>query len=234
MSLKGSLKQPLYVILIGLVLTVIVAVESLYPIPWSPYFLIYAALAIAIPLYTKSYKFGSFSDNFRGHKLKIFIVVLVVGIILTIGLDTLTNTILTNAGLADNPYYSLPAALVALAESAGIKFGITTTTAMLIYAFYIIIWAPIGEELFYRGYVYGELKEKYGLLGATLISTFFFGIRHATHMLFLPTYPLIAGLYWAFSAFVFGLVMVYAYEKTESLYVPMIVHLIVNLIQAFM
>ena len=234
MSFRKTLKQPSYVILIGLILTIVVAIESLYVVPWSPYFLIYALLAIMIPIYTKSYKFGNFRECFHGTKMKIFVITLVTGLIIAVGLDVATNEFLASVRLINNPYYSLPAALQNLAEIAGIKFGITTTDAILIYALYIIFWAPIGEELFYRGYMYGELKGRYGKIYAALISTFFFGVRHSTHMLFLPTYPLVAGLYWASSAFIFGLIMVYAYDKTDSLYIPMIAHFLINLIQMFM
>jgi len=102
---------------------------------------------------------------------------------------------------------------------------------MLIYAMYVLIWAPIGEELFYRGYVYGELREKYGFAISTLISSFFFGIRHSTHfLLLLPSFPTVSATYWTVSTFFFDIIMVYAYEKSDSLYTPMLIHFLVNVI----
>lgn len=225
-----KLKDPNMAILVTIVLTVIVAIESLYFVPWAPYFLIYSALAIIIPLYTKSYKFGRITEIFKDEKLKFFIVALIAAFAYSLIMDNLYALILESSGLKNNPYFDLNAALVELATAAGLKFGISTFDAILIYAIYVIIWAPIGEELLYRGYLYGEMKKKYGILVSTIVSTFFFGIRHTVHFLMLPNFPLVSALYWALHAFIFGLIMVYAYEKTDTLYAPMIIHFLANLL----
>ena len=212
----------------GIVLTVIVLLESMFA-PWAPYFLIYAILAIVFPLFLKTYNFGEFKNIFSKHRNEILIF-LGIGFVLDFGLSFTYDTIIASFGLTGNPYYDFNAALVLLADTAAVKFGISSMTAMLIYALYIVFWAPIGEELFYRGYMYGELKEKIGFSNALLVSTFFFGIRHATHFFFLSPTPIIPGLWWSTHAFLYGLVMVYAYEKTESLYVPMLIHFATNFV----
>ncbi|MGQ4833883.1 MAG: CPBP family intramembrane glutamic endopeptidase [Candidatus Asgardarchaeia archaeon] len=221
-------------IIIATILTILVAIESLYFVPWAPYFLIYAILATVIPIIVKTYKLGSIKDIFKGSKLTIFIVALVVAILYVFAIDYIYFGSLSIAGLYNNPYYNLNLALEELANVAGQKFGISSEDAMLIYGLYVLIWAPIGEELFYRGYLYQLTKEKYGFLAGMLISSFFFGIRHFTHLLFLlPELYLVSAIYWAIHAFFFGFIMVYAYEKTESLYPPMIIHFIVNLASVF-
>jgi len=212
----------------GILLTIIILLESIFA-PWAPYFLIYAVLAIVLPLLFKTYRFGDFKDIFSKHRNEI-LMLLGIGFVLDFGLSLTYDAIIASLGLTGNPYYDFNAALVLLADTAAIKFGISSMTAMLIYASYIVFWAPIGEELFYRGYMYGELKEKIGFSKAILVSTFFFGIRHATHFFFLSPVPIIPGLWWSTHAFLYGLVMAYAYEKTESLYVPMLIHFATNFV----
>jgi membrane protease YdiL (CAAX protease family) len=75
------------------------------------------------------------------------------------------------------------------------------------------------------------LRSRWGFPASALVSAAFFGIRHATHFIFLyPHLPWIAAASWAASAFVFGLIMSWLYEKTRSLYPPMLVHAVINLI----
>jgi len=233
MNTKPMLIQPRVIILMVALLTIIVAIESLYLIPWAPYFLIYAFLAIFIPLYTKSYKFGSIKLLAKKRVLMFFIIFLVLTIVILNAMDYVYLLILSQLDLVSNSMYNLNLALEDLASLAAKKFGITVNAAILIYAIYVLIWAPIGEELLYRGYMYGHLREKYGVITANLISSFFFGIRHATHFLFLlPNYPYVAAMYWVIHAFIFGVLIAYAYEKSETLYVPMIIHFIFNIVSA--
>jgi len=122
-------------------------------------------------------------------------------------------------------------ALNYLAVKASQKFNISIDVIMLIYGLFVIIWAPIGEELFYRGYIYGDLREKYSFWFSTIISTVFFSIRHMTHFLFLlPLYPTFAASFWAIHTFIFEMFMCYIYEKTENLYSVMITHFLYNLL----
>ncbi len=231
MNDKSTLIRPSVVVLVVVLLTILVAVESLYPIPWAPYFIIYAFLAIFIPLYTKSYKFGSVRLLAEKNVLKVFIIFLILTIVILNAMEYMYLFILSQLDLASNSMYNLNLALDDLALLAAKKFGISVDVAILIYAIYVLIWAPIGEELLYRGYMYSRLREKYGVITANLVSSFFFGIRHATHFLFLlPNYPLVAAMYWVIHAFVFGVLIAYAYEKSETLYVPMIIHFLFNIV----
>ncbi|RLI31632.1 hypothetical protein DRO48_00115 [Candidatus Bathyarchaeota archaeon] len=229
---KNTLLSGGGVIAIGVLLTLIVLLESLPSCPWSPYFLVYAFFAIAIPLWLRACKFGRLSEVLRRH-WKVFLVVLVVSFVYDVGADLLYGWLISSMGLAGNPQYDFGAALEALAAGAAVKFGISKGMAMLIYALYILIWAPIGEELFYRGYMYGVLQDRYGVYASAIISTVFFSIRHFTHFFFLtPNVPVIPGLWWALSVFPFGLLMVYAYRKTDSLHIPIIIHFLTNIVDA--
>jgi len=227
--MKKFLLNSTGIIITSILLTIIVFIESLRFIPWAPYFIIYALLAITIPLYLKTYQLQSFRETISKHS-KTIIIILIIAIIYELAMDLIHSTFLTIYNAKGNPYYDFNAALNLLAQKAGEKFNITTNTAIAIYGIYIIIWAPIGEELFYRGYIYGELRKKYGETASLLISSFFFGIRHFTHFFFLTPTPIIPAIWWTIHAFFYGFIMVYSYKKTNSLYTPMLIHLITNLV----
>lgn len=229
-SIKEFLKTPLGVVLVASVLTLLVAVESLYFILWSPFFIIYAALGITIPLFLGAHQFGSIKEVFRT-KWKPILVLGIAIIVLDLILDAMYSLTLTALGVSTLPYYSLLAATLELATSAATKFGTSIIVIMVIYYIFVIGWAPIGEELLYRGYIFGELRKK-SLPLALIGSSIFFGIRHATHFLFLlPSYPLVAAAYWAVSTFVVGLLFAYYYEKVQSLYPLIIIHFLGNVIE---
>jgi membrane protease YdiL (CAAX protease family) len=219
------------VILVAAILTLLVLAESILP-PWAPYFIFYAILAILIPWILKTYRFGSFGAVLKTH-WKLILGVFAVAFILDEGVFTwLYEHALVGLGLGGNPFYSLSAALTALADKAALKFGITPDAALMLYAAFIVLWAPIGEELFYRGYLQGVLRRFQSFRVSALVSAGFFGIRHATHLFFLwPHVPVVAAVSWVVGAFIFGLLMSYLYEKTRSLYPLILVHAGVNLLE---
>lgn len=219
------------VVIIGTALTLIVLAESILT-PWAPYFIVYAILAIFIPLALKTYQFGPFWAVLRAH-WKLTLGIFVIAFIWDQGIATwLYERLLAGLGLGGNPFYSLNAAVEVQAQAAALKFGMTRDAALMLYAAFIVLWAPIGEELFYRGYMQGVLRRSRSFKASALISGVFFGIRHATHLFFLwPNVPLVAAGSWVVSAFVFGLLMSYLYEKTQSLYPPMLVHAAVNVLE---
>ncbi len=218
-------------IIVAAAITLIVLAESYFP-PWAPYFIVYAVLAILIPLFMGAYAFESFGEVIRKH-WKLILGVFVLAVIVDQGVaGWLYQRILGAFGVGGDPFYSLDAALQKLADGAAIKFGISPDTALGLYALFILLWAPIGEELFYRGYLQGALRSAWGFRASALVSAAFFGIRHATHFFFLyPDVPWVAAASWVASAFVFGLFMSYLYEKTRSLYPLILVHAGVNLIE---
>lgn len=79
----------------------------------------------------------------------------------------------------------------------------------------VIIIGPIAEEVFYRGYVYPNLRNKIGILWAVLLSSACFVILHQ------------AWDDWM-SIFMFGILLCYVYEKSGSLIAPIIGHIAKN------
>lgn len=74
---------------------------------------------------------------------------------------------------------------------------------------------PFMEEIFFRGFVYGALKNKIGMFGGILISALFFAYVHANLASFMPILSL-------------GIMLAYIYEKTGSLVSAITVHVIHN------
>ena len=88
-------------------------------------------------------------------------------------------------------------------DTQGIGFILTLIAAAVI--------APIAEEIFFRGFVYGGLRGRIGTLGAMLVSTLFFTALHFTLDQFIPIFAL-------------GLLLAWLYERTGSLYPGMLLH----------
>jgi len=76
---------------------------------------------------------------------------------------------------------------------------------------------PIGEEIYFRGVVYGGLRHRYGKGWALAGSTLFFGVVHQQVIHFLPIAML-------------GLVFALLYERTQSLIPPITVHAVNNMV----
>ncbi|MGC8669251.1 MAG: CPBP family intramembrane glutamic endopeptidase [Chthonomonadales bacterium] len=73
------------------------------------------------------------------------------------------------------------------------------------------VLAPIGEEMFFRGFLYNSSKRRFGVTWGTLISAAAFGVAHAGPV----AMPVI---------FLMGVVLAVAYERTRSLWFTGIMH----------
>ena len=82
-----------------------------------------------------------------------------------------------------------------------------------------VIFGPIFEEILYRGLMYNKLKEISNAFIAILISSILFALLH------IPGY----GFNIKIFCFVLdGILLTYCYEKTDNIYVPILVHSINN------
>jgi uncharacterized protein len=103
------------------------------------------------------------------------------------------------------------------------SFGTAAMSAILIvfYEFTIVAW---HEELSFRGYIFQNLVEGMGLIGAIMVSSLVFALAHV----FNPGASIL-------SSFLIGLItllLIYAYLKTGQLWLPMGLHLGWNFFQA--
>jgi len=79
------------------------------------------------------------------------------------------------------------------------------------------IAAPVVEELVFRGLIYTRLKQGMPLVAAAVFSAVWFGVMHG--------HPL-----WIAYAAVLGLIMVWIFERTKSLFASMLFHFGYNLV----
>lgn len=83
--------------------------------------------------------------------------------------------------------------------------------------FVIVVFAPIFEEIFFRGVIFGYLKKNYNIVLAIILQALVFGILHGN---------IVQGIY----AFILGVILALIYYYTNSLYSSIVFHLIFNLL----
>ncbi len=95
--------------------------------------------------------------------------------------------------------------------------GIVPAAAVIIS---LVIVAPVGEEFFYRGFLYAALRNRLAIAWATLIAGGAFGLMHFV----LGGDPLLEVPVLA----TLGCIQCLLYEKTRSLYPTIAMHAVVN------
>jgi membrane protease YdiL (CAAX protease family)/uncharacterized RDD family membrane protein YckC len=103
-------------------------------------------------------------------------------------------------------------------EDIARELGLDASVVAAIFSVLLIaIVAPFAEELFFRGLLYGGLRVRMAALPAALISGAVFGGLHAT-----------TGVTTVPPLVFFGVALALLYEKTGSLWPPIILHLVNN------
>lgn len=75
--------------------------------------------------------------------------------------------------------------------------------------------SPLLEEFFFRGVLYGRLKELFSTFGALVLSAFLFGLYHGN---------MSQGIY----GFFMGLVLCLAMERCQTVKAPIVIHIAAN------
>ncbi|NMB10902.1 MAG: CPBP family intramembrane metalloprotease [Firmicutes bacterium] len=83
----------------------------------------------------------------------------------------------------------------------------------------VVFIAPIAEETFFRGYAYSVFHQRWGSVGALLLSSLLFAVVHMYVIHFLPV-------------FLLGLLLGLAYEWRKTLVTPIVAHGVMNLLVA--
>lgn len=91
----------------------------------------------------------------------------------------------------------------------------------------VVIFAPIFEELVFRGGIFRVLRSKGGFWVAALISSFMFGFMHVLNALLLGE---LTDLIYLFLYGGLGIVLAWAYEHNKSIYACIILHMFYNFI----
>lgn len=121
-------------------------------------------------------------------------------------------------GLSFNILTSLVLALVpqeaieSYSESSSLIF--TGSTASVVIA--TVIMAPVVEEIVFRGLIYTRLKKGMPDIVAVILSSAMFGLAHGQWL-------------WMLYTAVFGMVLVWVFERTKSLFASMLLHFGYNL-----
>lgn len=91
-----------------------------------------------------------------------------------------------------------------------------TKSEIIVYVVVLTIFAPIWEELVFRGMFFMKLSQRFSILSSAVISAFIFTLGH----------PLTVGsVIYIFGG---GICLAYTYKKTNNLLVPWGIHLLNN------
>lgn len=77
------------------------------------------------------------------------------------------------------------------------------------------VFAPVVEEIFFRGFLFQGFRQRYGWIAAILLSSGIFAAAHLDPVSFIPT-------------FVLGAVLAYVYHRSNSVFPGIILHFLVN------
>lgn len=77
------------------------------------------------------------------------------------------------------------------------------------------VFAPLVEEIFFRGFLFQGFRQKYGWIGAMLLSSAIFAAAHLELVALIPT-------------FILGCLLAYMYHRSNSVWPGIILHCLVN------
>jgi uncharacterized protein len=77
------------------------------------------------------------------------------------------------------------------------------------------VFAPLVEEIFFRGFLFQGFRAKYGWVSAMLMSSGIFAVAHLDPVSLIPT-------------FILGNVLAYLYHRSNSMWPGVILHVLVN------
>ncbi len=221
------------VFVVSLAFMVIAGVESSV-VPWAPFYVVYAALATWFPIRFKSYFFGPI----KAVPWWWWVICPVIAIVMQAISSLLVNAVYARIVVAmggverlDDPLIGIPAMFDAMFGVAAERLGMAKSTVATMYYAFIVAWAGAGEELFFRGYVQGTLRKRHSARYAIGVATLLFAVRHYMQMLLLlPKYPVFAASAWVLMAIPLGILLGVFYERTRSLWIPVAIHYLFNII----
>jgi membrane protease YdiL (CAAX protease family) len=84
--------------------------------------------------------------------------------------------------------------------------------------FFLVAFQPIGEEIFFRGFLFEKIEGYGGEIVAIFITAFLFGIAHMSYG---KIYPVLMPI-------LIGIVLGFVVAKTKNLYSSIIAHIVFN------
>jgi len=229
-----GLRTPAAAMVIAFLFTAVALLENTL-LPWAPYYFAYAWLSTVLPMGVGGFTFGDFRSIRRSTWIGIVILPFALQGFGALWSAWLYPALLSGAGVEaasiSSSAYDLGTALQQMLEVAAQRWKTGIDQAQFYYFGGILLWAGLGEELFYRGYLYTSLRSRWGVTLGAVISSAFFGIRHATQLgLLWASYPWGAALSWVIISFLVGLALCWLYERSKSLLPSILAHYLLNLI----
>ncbi len=108
-----------------------------------------------------------------------------------------------------------------------LKMALSNPFLLAVALLTILLISPIVEEFLFRGVLQTYLKQHLGRRSALLLASFLFALCHLAPTQGLGNIPLI------FSLFVFALFLGFLYEKRQSLFASIALHMTFNAVSAF-
>jgi len=183
--------------------------------PWAPFYFVYAALTLTLP-----FALGAVTvRRIPMPRLRYWIAAVVLAVLLQLIFRVFTAA-------ADLPRMFAP-----VFAAAGGRLKRPPGEVAQAYLLFIVVWAALGEELFYRGYLQARLRRRFGSAAAVTIAALLFAVRHYAQVLL--AWPHIfwgAATIWVAGAFVVGLALGWLYERSGSLLPPIAAHYLFNLL----
>lgn len=211
-------------------LTAIALVENLPITPWSPWMVLYGGLAIILPFLLRRPSDLGFTRPKSYAKAGLWLLVWLAAFY---ALATLSSKAyadyLAASRQVGNPQFDYSAAQGQVVQSAASKSGMSVSEFLRLVPLGTLVWAPIAEEVLYRGYGYISLS-KSGFLAASSVSTLYFALRHAVQLSSLPVFAFIPILVWMVQVVPFGFFASHLVHRTGSIYPAMLLHFLVNLL----
>lgn len=96
-------------------------------------------------------------------------------------------------------------------------FLVRNKFSLIVVGLQIILLAPLAEELFFRGFVYKLVRNRYKFLASAILTSLLFAFLHRTPQNILPLFTI-------------SMAICYLYEKTQNILAPVIFHSLHNLI----
>ncbi len=114
--------------------------------------------------------------------------------------------------------------------------GMSLQQQFLIFTIPALIFSPIGEEIFFRGFLQEALTTKLPYRGAMIIDSLFFALVHLFHHGIVRDsggmirfYPL-SGFIWVVLMFVTAMAFAFLKKKSGSIYPAIVSHAVFNLV----
>jgi membrane protease YdiL (CAAX protease family) len=113
--------------------------------------------------------------------------------------------------------YLLKAGGLKVPEQPVIELFGRTRSGFVLAAIVVAVLAPIGEEVFFRGFLYSGLKKRWGVTAGIVASAGIFAVFHITPLLYLPM-------------FLIGATLAIVFEYRGSLAPNILLHALNNLV----